>query len=114
MGAGGGQLVGAWLHCRRSRRHEPASDRNAGDEALQGPLDPVSWRRICALYCAAHFGKSLLWTASDLLTLYLLVSVYGLSPMTAGLVFLIWLAANALADFGDGLWEGRSIRAVSS
>ncbi|WP_294242217.1 hypothetical protein [uncultured Sphingomonas sp.] len=46
-------------------------------------------RRAWATYVTAHVGKSLLWSGSDLLTLYLLVSVYG-------------LAANALADFAVG------------
>ena len=41
------------------------------------------------------------------------MSVYGLSPMTAGLVFLIGLAANALADFGVGLWVARRPRDVA-
>jgi hypothetical protein len=62
----------------------------------------VTWRRAWATYVTAHVGKSLLWSGSDLLTLYLLVSVYGLAPMTAGMLFLIGLAANALADFAVG------------
>jgi len=49
----------------------------------------VTWRRAWATYVTAHVGKSLLWSGSDLLTLYLLVSVYG-------------LAANAQADFPVG------------
>ncbi|MCU6455555.1 hypothetical protein LPN01_15860, partial [Sphingomonas sp. A2-49] len=61
------------------------------------------WRRASATYAAAHFGKSLLWTGSDLLPLYLLVSVFGVDPMTAGMIFLIGLAANALTDFGVGI-----------
>lgn len=70
----------------------------------------MTWRRACATYGAAHFGKSLLWTGSDLLPLYLLVTVYRVDPMTAGLVFLIGLAANALADFGVGSWLARHPR----
>ncbi len=69
--------------------------------------NPVTWRRACATYGAAHFGKSLLWTGSDLLPLYLLVTVYRVDPMTAGLVFLIGLAVNALADFGIDSWLAR-------
>ncbi len=55
-------------------------------------------------YAVAHFGKSLLWTASDLLTLYLLVSVYAVDPIVAGALFLAGLAANAGADLGVGIW----------
>lgn len=59
------------------------------------------------MYGIAHVGKSLLWTASDLLTLYLLVSVYALDPIVAGALFLSGLSANALADLGVGIWLGR-------
>ncbi|WP_156457963.1 hypothetical protein [Sphingomonas sp. Leaf412] len=52
-------------------------------------------------------GKSLLWTASDLLTLYLLVSVYSVDPIVAGALFLAGLAANAVADLAVGIWLGR-------
>lgn len=62
----------------------------------------MTWRRAWAIYCAAHFGKSLLWTGSDLLTLFLLVSVYRLDPAVAGMLFLIGLAANAVADLAIG------------
>lgn len=51
-----------------------------------------------------------MWTASDLLNLYLLVTVYAMDPMTAGLVFLVGLAANAFADLGVGLWLARRPR----
>ncbi|WP_433909507.1 hypothetical protein [Sphingomonas yabuuchiae] len=67
----------------------------------------MRWRRACAIYCVAHFGKSLLWTASDLLTLYLLVSIYALAPTMAGAVFMVGLTASALADLGIGLWLAR-------
>lgn len=63
----------------------------------------MTWRRVWAAYIAAHVGKSLLWTGSDLLTLYLLVSVYRQDPMTAGGLFLIGLTANALADMAFGI-----------
>lgn len=62
----------------------------------------MTWRRAWAIYSAAHIGKSLLWSGSDLLTLYLLVSVYRLDPMTAGMLFLIGLTANAFADLAVG------------
>lgn len=58
-------------------------------------------------YCVAHTGKSLLWAASDLLTLYILVSRYSVTPVLAGGLFLTGLTASALADLGVGLWLGR-------
>lgn len=66
----------------------------------------MNWRRAWTTYGIAHVGKSLLWTASDLLTLYLLVSVYAVDPIVAGALFLGGLAANALADLGVGIWLG--------
>lgn len=58
-------------------------------------------------YCVAHTGKSLLWAASDLLTLYILVSRYSVTPVLAGGLFLMGLTASALADLGVGLWLER-------
>lgn len=58
-------------------------------------------------YCVAHTGKSLLWAGSDLLTLYLLVSRYGMVPAMAGALFLTGLAASALADLAIGAWLAR-------
>ncbi|KQU56040.1 hypothetical protein ASG67_08205 [Sphingomonas sp. Leaf339] len=66
-----------------------------------------NWRRAWIAYFIAHTGKSLLWTASDLLTLYLLVSVYAVDPIVAGALFLAGLAANATADLAVGIWLGR-------
>lgn len=60
-----------------------------------------------AAYCTAHVGKSLLWAASDLLTLYVLVTFYGMTPFVAGAIFLAALIANALADLGVGTWLDR-------
>lgn len=67
----------------------------------------MTWRRIWVAYCIAHTGKSLLWTVSDLLTVYVLVSRYGLTPAMAGGLFLSGLIASALADMGIGTWLGR-------
>lgn len=63
-----------------------------------------------SVYCAAHFGKSLLWTASDLLTLYVLVTLYRMDPVVAGALFLVALGANAVADLGVGVWIDRHPR----
>ncbi len=70
----------------------------------------MTWRRACATYGAAHVGKSLLWSGSDLLTLYLLVMVYRLDPITAGLLFLTGLSVNAVADFAMGTHLARHPR----
>lgn len=81
--------------------------------ARDGRPDRRGWRRAWIAYAVAHFGKSLLWTASDLLTLYLLVSVYAVDPIVAGALFLAGLAANAGADLGVGIWlEKRPHHAV--
>ncbi|MGN7998929.1 hypothetical protein [Sphingomonas sp. 22176] len=58
-------------------------------------------------YYAAHIGKSLLWTASDLVTIYALVSLFAVDPVLAGWLFLVGLAANALADLCVGAWLDR-------
>jgi MFS family permease len=70
----------------------------------------MTWRCAWVTYAIAHVGKSLLWTASDLLTLFLLVSVYAVDPIIAGSVFLAGLAANALADLAVGVWLERHPR----
>lgn len=69
--------------------------------------------RIFAYY-VAHTGKSLLWTAADMLWLYLLISVRGMNPAKAGLIFLVGLAANAVADLGAGIWLDRARSGVAA
>ena len=48
-----------------------------------------------------------MWTASDLLTIYLLVSLYGVDPRIAGGLFLAGLVANGTADLCVSLWLDR-------
>lgn len=67
-------------------------------------MSPV---RAHGVYYAAHVAKSLLWTASDLVTIYALVSLYGVDPAMAGWLFLIGLAANAGTDVAVGAWLDR-------
>lgn len=67
----------------------------------------MSTRAVHAAYYVAHTAKSLLWTAGDLATIYALVSLYGVDPEQAGWLFLIGLAANALADWAVGIWLDR-------
>ena len=59
----------------------------------------MTWCRVWAAYIAAHVGKSLLWTGSDLLPLYLFVSVYALDPMTAGGLLLPGLTRSPARGF---------------
>lgn len=66
----------------------------------------MTWRQVWVAYCVAHTGKSLLWAASDLLTLYVLVNRYGVTPAIAGALFLAGLAVSAVADLGVGAWLG--------
>ncbi|MDJ0277568.1 hypothetical protein QLH51_12255 [Sphingomonas sp. 2R-10] len=65
---------------------------------------------MLVVYCIAHTGKSLLWAAGDLLTLYILVSRYGMAPALAGALFLAGLTASALADLAVGAWLTRRPR----
>ncbi len=67
----------------------------------------MTWRRVWVAYCIAHSGKSLLWAASDLLTLYILVNRYGVTPVIAGALFLAGLAVSAVADLSVGAWLDR-------
>ncbi|WP_375395975.1 hypothetical protein [uncultured Sphingomonas sp.] len=70
----------------------------------------LSPRAAHTAYYTAHIGKSLLWTASDLVTIYALVSLFGVDPALAGWLFLGGLAANALADLFVGDWLDRHPR----
>lgn len=49
-------------------------------------------------YTSAHFGKSLLWSGEDALTLYILIRTLDLPPAMAGMVFLSSALWNALCD----------------
>lgn len=67
-----------------------------------------------AAYHIAHTGKSLLWTAADMLTLYMLIAVCRMDPGSAGAAFLIGLAANAVADLAAGIWLDRARAGVTT
>jgi Na+/melibiose symporter-like transporter len=64
-------------------------------------------RVVHAAYYIAHIAKSLLWTATDLVAIYALVSLFGLDPARAGWLFLIGLMANAGGDLAVGTWLDR-------
>lgn len=65
-------------------------------------------------YFIAHTGKSLLWTAADMLTLYMLIAVCRMDPASAGAAFLVGLAANAVADLAAGIWLDRARAGVTT
>lgn len=69
-------------------------------------LHPPAGRQI-AFYLASHVGKSLLWAAADVLTLWVVVILFLVNPAIAGLAFFAGLAANAAADGLVGLWVDR-------
>ncbi|WP_439635360.1 MFS transporter [Oceanicaulis sp.] len=54
------------------------------------------------VYSAAHFGKSLLWTASSLFFAFFLTEIVGLPPLQMGMVLSISLFFNASMDFLTG------------
>ncbi len=64
-------------------------------------------RNFVRAYGAAHFSKSLLWYASELLFTFVLTEIYGLSPLVAGGVLAISLLMNAAADLVAGAWMSR-------
>ena len=58
---------------------------------------------ICA-YGTAHFAKSLLWYSSELLFSYALTTIFGFSPLFAGVVLALGLLLNAAVDLAAGAW----------
>ncbi|WP_162234710.1 MFS transporter [Sphingomonas sp. Leaf231] len=99
--------MGERLHDREPGRQFSGACAGGGAPPVQGPLGSLKWRRVWLAYGVAHVGKSLLWTASDLLTIYLLVTVYAVDPVIAGALFLGGLIANGIADLCIGLWLDR-------
>lgn len=61
-------------------------------------------------YGSVHFGKSLLWTSEDALTLFILVRIIAIDPALAGAVFLASSLWNALGDGLVGRALGRHVR----
>ncbi|HEX7853694.1 MAG TPA: MFS transporter [Sphingobium sp.] len=58
-------------------------------------------------FCAAHCGKSLLWTATDALCLYILIRIVHIAPLMAGTLFVLSSFWNALIDGLWGYWLDR-------
>lgn len=62
-------------------------------------------------FAATHIGKSILWGAEDLLSLYVLIVLLRIAPTTAGLLFLVFSLVNAAVDLGWGtILAGRSTK----
>ncbi|MFC6841250.1 MFS transporter [Xanthomonas theicola] len=81
----------------------------------QQPVSPLPSLPPAALaaYALAHFGKSLLWYASELLLLYSLTEHAGLGAAAAGLVLALGLLASAAIGLGAGWRLRRHLRAVA-
>ncbi len=65
-------------------------------------------------YVLAHFGKSLLWYASELLLIYSLTEHAGLGAAAAGLVLALGLLVSAAIGLGAGWSLRRQLRDVTS
>lgn len=66
------------------------------------PALPALPHTALAAYACAHFGKSLLWYASELLLIYLLTEHAGLAAAAAGLVLALGLLVSAAIGLGAG------------
>jgi GPH family glycoside/pentoside/hexuronide:cation symporter len=55
--------------------------------------------RALRAFCIAHVGKSVLWAAEDLLSLYMLVVLLKVPPLAAGGIFLATSGWNAALDW---------------
>ncbi|MBO9874999.1 MULTISPECIES: MFS transporter [Xanthomonas] len=67
-----------------------------------------------AAYAGAHFGKSLLWYAGELLLIYSLTEHAGLRAIAAGLVLALGLLLSAAIGLGAGWGLRRRLRDVRS
>ncbi|WP_369976668.1 MFS transporter [Xanthomonas bundabergensis] len=73
---------------------------------------PLSMAGLQA-YALAHFGKSLLWYAGELLLIYSLTEHAGLGAATAGLVLALGLLISAAIGLGAGWSLRRHLRNVA-
>ncbi|QNH17984.1 MFS transporter [Xanthomonas sp. SS] len=78
------------------------------------PSLPSLPRTALAAYACAHFGKSLLWYASELLLIYSLTEHTGLGAVAAGLVLALGLLVSAAIGLGAGWSLRRRLREVTS
>lgn len=72
-----------------------------------------TWPRTLA-YGAAHYGKSLFWTASELLLAFFLTEVGALAPAQMGGILATGLAASAVADVAVGVFVRRRLASVAA
>ena len=99
--------------CRRSLQSDGSTLRTQSQVLRRCPIDAVNnalqppGGRLIALYLFSHVGKSLLWAAADVLTLWVLVILFLVNPAIAGLAFFVGLVANAAADGLVGIWIDR-------
>ncbi len=79
------------------------------------PLQPLPSLPHAALaaYACAHFGKSLLWHAGELLLIYSLTEHAGLGAAAAGLVLALGLLVSAAIGLGAGWRLRRHLREVA-
>lgn len=77
------------------------------------PALPALPRTALAAYACAHFGKSLLWYASELLLIYSLTEHAGLGAAAAGLVLALGLLVSAAIGLGAGCSLRRRLREVT-
>lgn len=78
------------------------------------PALPRLPQTALAAYAGAHFGKSLLWYAGELLLIYSLTEHAGLRAITAGLVLALGLLLSAAIGLGAGWGLRRRLRDVRS
>lgn len=57
----------------------------------------------------SHFGKTLLWAASEVYSLYALTDLFGVAPELAGALFLAMLVWSAGCDVAAGAVADRSL-----
>jgi Na+/melibiose symporter-like transporter len=87
---------------------------NAGMQRISPPHTPTSLPpKALAAYAYAHFGKSLLWYAGELLLIYALTEHVGLAAATAGLVLALGLLVSAAIGLGAGWTLRRHLRDVA-
>ncbi|MET0365728.1 MAG: MFS transporter [Sphingobium sp.] len=58
-------------------------------------------------FCMAHCGKSLMWTATDALSLYIVIKIVEIPPVMAGVLFIRSSLWNAVMDGAWGYCLGR-------
>ncbi|WP_369914459.1 MFS transporter [Xanthomonas sp. NCPPB 3005] len=78
------------------------------------PTLPSLPHAALAAYACAHFGKSLLWYAGELLLIYSLTEHAGLEATAAGLVLALGLLVSAAIGLGAGWSLRRQLRGVAS